>query len=268
MVLRSEPSAAISVMMSLPPTSSPPTHNCGKVGHIAKDCRSKPKVKERGRGASDVGRLDRGGDGKWYRRTGINSWEIEEDQQDDAEVEDSGSHGCGSLSTVGLGSGFAEEDVGFLDMNCLDLMCGNCHIQDEERGLSSLSMFNPIAESDEGSESSDEESDSGKEQTGVDEVMVRTAEQEKVIEAFAVSHAKVAMSLPHAAPEQRSGMVLATDGTVDGLPDAWSVFLTLRGRVAGPPWKPSSSNEEPGTAWSPPSYLGNPVLKMAQPWWR
>ena len=82
--------------------------NCGKTGHLARDCRSKPKVKGKGKGSKAIGHRDRGSDGKWYRRVGINSlgeedWVSEEDQQDDAE--DDGTGGCGSFVEGGGGWG-------------------------------------------------------------------------------------------------------------------------------------------------------------------
>ena len=52
-------------------------YNCGKTGHLARDCRSKAKVKGKGKGAKAVCRRDRGPDGKWNRRAGINPLGVE-----------------------------------------------------------------------------------------------------------------------------------------------------------------------------------------------
>ena len=95
-------------------------HNCGKTGHIAKDCWAKSKVKGRGKGANDVGRRDRGTDGKWYRRTGpgISSWVEDEDQQDEEPNEENGERSAHSFTAIGLGSGLDDaEDDGFTSMN-------------------------------------------------------------------------------------------------------------------------------------------------------
>ena len=51
-------------------------YNCERPGHIAKDCWAAKKVKGKGRGHDKVGRRDRGSDGKWYRKTGINSFQL------------------------------------------------------------------------------------------------------------------------------------------------------------------------------------------------
>ena len=50
-----------------------------KVGHIAKDCWREKRGK--GKGHDQVGRRDRGKDGRWYRRTSpgdeVSSWVID-----------------------------------------------------------------------------------------------------------------------------------------------------------------------------------------------
>ena len=101
-------------------------HNCGKKGDIAKKCWAAARVKGRGRGPNEVGRRDRGTDGKWYRRTGpgISSWVEDEDQQDDQPLEESGERSAGAFTAVGLGSGFEEEDDGFRGLNIVAVIAG------------------------------------------------------------------------------------------------------------------------------------------------
>ena len=57
-------------------------HNCDRVGHIARDCWRPKKVKGQGKGHDQPGRRERGPDGKWFRKT-VNSWVVEEDQQNE-----------------------------------------------------------------------------------------------------------------------------------------------------------------------------------------
>ena len=97
-------------------------YNCDKPGHIAKDCWRPKKMKGQGKGHNDVGRRDRGKDGKWYRKTGINSYECEDDQQDGSWSPDTDAGlaetGCFTEARGGLGS-FFDDDSGFHDINCL-----------------------------------------------------------------------------------------------------------------------------------------------------
>ena len=87
-------------------------HNCDRPGHIAKDCWRPKKAKGAGKGADQVGRRERGNDGRWYRRT-VNSWELEEDQQDGAWAAAEDHPSCGSLDIVGgLGAGLSDEHIG------------------------------------------------------------------------------------------------------------------------------------------------------------
>ena len=107
-------------------------HNCDRVGHIAKDCWRAKRTKGFGKGHDAVGRKDRGKDGKWYRKTGINSYELEEDQQDVGTWSpDSGSADCGSLTECdyndGLGSSFFDDDTGFVGINSFENdLCQDC----------------------------------------------------------------------------------------------------------------------------------------------
>ena len=99
-------------------------HNCGKKGHLAKDCwQEKSGNKGKGKGSKGAGKRERGSDGRWYRRTGpgINSWELDEDQEDEDEPqEESGERSAGSFTAVGLGSGLEDEEDGFSSLNMLD----------------------------------------------------------------------------------------------------------------------------------------------------
>ena len=59
-----------------------------------------------------MGRRERGNDGRWYRRT-VNSWELEEDQQDGAWAAAEDHPSCGSSDIVGgLGAGLSDEYIG------------------------------------------------------------------------------------------------------------------------------------------------------------
>ena len=95
-------------------------HNCNKAGHIARDCWSKGKPKGKGKGK---GAKERGNDGKWYRK-GVNSWELEEDQQDgegEWTAEEQPEAGVYAFSaTGGLGGGLAEEDDGYHSLHALE----------------------------------------------------------------------------------------------------------------------------------------------------
>ena len=86
-------------------------HNCGRPGHIVKDCWRPKRAKGAGKGAGKVGHRERSEDGRWFRRTGVNSWEIEEDQQGD----DGCPWECGNLEAVALGSGL--DDSEYLGLN-------------------------------------------------------------------------------------------------------------------------------------------------------
>ena len=105
-------------------------HNCDKKGNIARDCRSAKRVKGAGKGADRPGRRYRGEDSKWYRRT-VDSWVLEEDQQDQPWSEE-----AGSLEISGLGSGFDEEYLGLND--ALSLEVYSCCANSENDGYSDV----------------------------------------------------------------------------------------------------------------------------------
>ena len=85
-------------------------------------------MKGKGKGSDQVGRRERGNDGKWYRRTSpgneVSSWVIDEDQQDVSWVEDADDQGqgCGSLEecSYGLGSGMSDGYEPRCDICALD----------------------------------------------------------------------------------------------------------------------------------------------------
>ena len=90
---------------------------CGRKGHVRRNCRYAEGGK-RGPGAvtgkngagkgGGKGDRQRGGDGRWYKKT-INSWELDENQEDD------GYGGGGSLDVTGLG-----EDDEYLDISSFE----------------------------------------------------------------------------------------------------------------------------------------------------
>ena len=198
-------------------------HKCGKKGHIARDCWSKPQNK--GKGDKGVGKRARGKDGKWYKRTGVNSWEEDPDQQDSEEpAEETGLASTGAFTSLGLGSGLDdEEDDGFKGLNSLDgvsaenveppptpvgtrkragnsrqrrlgvefsgpILCRDpgCECDIEDDGTSSISMF---------------------EGDGVERVL--TPEQSKAMEEFATQYVqKMAKShAPHRGKAERANLL-------------------------------------------------------------
>ena len=113
-------------------------HNCGRVGHIVKDCWRPKKAKGQGKGADKPGHRERGPDGKWYRRT-VNSWELDEDQQGD--TGEPWLEPISHLEANRLGSGLEDEYVGLNDVQALNVCEGNdCEHGESEREESKVAI--------------------------------------------------------------------------------------------------------------------------------
>ena len=103
-------------------------HNCGKKGHIARDCWGVQKHKGNGRGVA-VGQKRRAADGRWYTKkdnvNSIDSWVLDDDQQ----TEDLPEIGIGSLEIGGgLGCGLFEDD----GYTSLAMLCPECSDGDDD----------------------------------------------------------------------------------------------------------------------------------------
>ena len=198
-------------------------HNCNKAGHIARDCWSKGKPKGKGKGK---GAKERGNDGKWYRK-GVNSWELEEDQQDgegEWTAEEQPEAGVYAFSaTGGLGGGLAEEDDGYHSLHALE---------DEDSDTQSAHAGAKVASSSE-SEAGSIFSSPEAEQSWTQFLLSRSDSPEAVEDAVEEDHDSV-----NATADAEDGNEDEKDPWKEG-GDAWSDFLVLKGgrRPTGPPRK-------------------------------
>ena len=101
---------------------------CGRKGHIKKDCWFRaggekgpdkmPRAKKgAGKGAGGKGDRQRGQDGRWYKTSGINSWELDEDQEN-------GEQRCSVGSVVAIGD---DDDDGYFGINSFEAVKEYAH---------------------------------------------------------------------------------------------------------------------------------------------